>query len=436
MSVSQFFILTKRGDSIIYLDFKRDIKKSNEIFFRKVNFYSDEEEAAPPIFNEEGINFIYIKNPQLYFVISTLDNSSPNYFLEILERIMKVIKDHCGELTEESIKKNFVLIYEIINEMIDFGFPQLSTTEQVKQFVFTEPIVILNNINTIKEMINKKVKSNENTKRSIMITKDDKSKNEIYVDIFEKVTCLFNKNGNLINSEVVGAIKMKSYLKNSPELKIILSNDISFTKDNYNSGKIFIDDYNFDQGVQTKELLNSSTLYIVPPEGEFILMNYHINSDFDPPFKIYSIVEEFDYKLELTLKVQANYSTKINGGNIVIKFNIPKLTQSVFFDLPPKNKNIQKVDYIKSQQICVWKIPKMAGGTENNLNVKITLQVNKPSQLRRELGPITMSFEIPNYNISKLQIKELKVLSNDKKYNALKWVRIFTQASSYVFRIA
>ena len=436
MSVSQFFILTKRGDSIIYLDFKRDIKKSNEIFFRKVNFYSDEEEAAPPIFNEEGINFIYIKNTQLYFVISTLDNSSPNYFLEILERIMKVIKDHCGELTEESIKKNFVLIYEIINEMIDFGFPQLSTTEQVKQFVFTEPIVILNNINTIKEMINKKVKSNENTKRSIMITKDDKSKNEIYVDIFEKVTCLFNKNGNLINSEVVGAIKMKSYLKNSPELKIILSNDISFTKDNYNSGKIFIDDYNFDQGVQTKELLNSSTLYIVPPEGEFILMNYHINSDFDPPFKIYSIVEEFDYKLELTLKVQANYSNKINGGNIVIKFNIPKLTQSVFFDLPPKNKNIQKVDYIKSQQICVWKIPKMAGGTENNLNVKITLQVNKPSQLRRELGPITMSFEIPNYNISKLQIKELKVLSNDKKYNALKWVRIFTQASSYVFRIA
>ena len=436
MSISQFFILTKRGDSIIYLDFKRDIKKSNEIFFRKVNFYSDEEEAAPPIFNEEGINFIYIKNPQLYFVISTLDNSSPNYFLEILERIMKVIKDHCGELTEESIKKNFVLIYEIINEMIDFGFPQLSTTEQVKQFVFTEPIVILNNINTIKEMINKKVKSNENTKRSIMITKDDKSKNEIYVDIFEKVTCLFNKNGNLINSEVVGAIKMKSYLKNSPELKIILSNDISFTKDNYNSGKIFIDDYNFDQGVQTKDLLNSSTLYIVPPEGEFILMNYHINSDFDPPFKIYSIVEEFDYKLELTLKVQANYSTKINGGNIVIKFNIPKLTQSVFFDLPPKNKNIQKVDYIKSQQICVWKIPKMAGGTENNLNVKITLQVNKPSQLRRELGPITMSFEIPNYNISKLQIKELKVLSNDKKYNALKWVRIFTQASSYVFRIA
>jgi hypothetical protein len=47
-----------------------------------------------------------------------------------------------------------------------------------------------------------------------------------------------------------------------------------------------------------------------------------------------------------------------------------------------------------------------------------------------------MCFEIPNYNISKLQIKELKVMSNDKKYNAQRWVRIFTQANSYVARIA
>ena len=41
----------------------------------------------------------------------------------------------------------------------------------------------------------------------------------------------------------------------------------------------------------------------------------------------------------------------------------------------------------------------------------------------------------PN-NISNLQIKELKILSNDKKYNAFRWVRIFTQASSYVARIS
>ena len=56
------------------------------------------------------------------------------------------------KILEETIRKNFVLIYEIIDEMIDFGYPQLSDTEQVKQFVFTEPIVDLQNINTFKEL--------------------------------------------------------------------------------------------------------------------------------------------------------------------------------------------------------------------------------------------------------------------------------------------
>ena len=149
MSISQLFILSRRGDSIIYRDFRRDIKKSNDVFFHNINFISEEEEA-PPLFNVDGINFIYVKTEDLYIVVSTLDNASPNYYLEVLDRVMTVIKDHIGQLNEETIRKNFVLIYEIIDEMIDFGYPQLADTEQVKQFVFTEPIVDLKNINTIK----------------------------------------------------------------------------------------------------------------------------------------------------------------------------------------------------------------------------------------------------------------------------------------------
>jgi AP-4 complex subunit mu-1 len=93
--------------------------------------------------------------------------------------------------------------------MIDFGYPQLADTEQVKQFVFTEPIVDLQNINTIKEMFSRTTKSNINTQRSIA---DSSTKNEIYVDIIEKVTCLFSRNGTIISSGIDGCIKMKSYI--------------------------------------------------------------------------------------------------------------------------------------------------------------------------------------------------------------------------------
>ena len=47
-----------------------------------------------------------------------------------------------------------------------------------------------------------------------------------------------------------------------------------------------------------------------------------------------------------------------------------------------------------------------------------------------------MAFEIPNYNVSHMQIKELKVMSSDPKSTAQRWVRIFTKAKSYVTRIS
>ena len=433
MSISQLFILSRRGDSIIYRDFRRDIKKSNDIFFRNVNLYA-EEEIAPPFFNVEGINFIYIKTEDLYIVISTLDNSSPNYYLEILDRVIKVIKDHIGDLTEETIRKNFVLIYEIIDEMIDFGYPQLSDTEQVKKFVFTEPIVELKN-NTLKEMFNRNTKSNESAKKSITVTNDEKSKNEIYVDIIEKVTCLFSRNGTIISSGIDGCIKMKSYLKNSPELRIVLSDDVIIGKCAYNAGRMELAGYNFCPGVRARDFETQRTLYIIPPEGEFTLMNYRINNEFAPPFRLYTIIEELDYKLELRIKLMANFSNSTRAGNIVLTFNAPKETQSVYFNLPKELKDIQKVDYNQQDHLCTWKIPKIVGGSESTLDVKFTLQANKPHLFKKEIGPITMSFEIPNFNISHMQIKELKVLSNDAKYNAMRWVRMFTKAKSYVARI-
>ena len=241
MSISQLFILSRRGDSIIYRDFRRDIKKSNDIFFHNVNFIK-EEEIAPPLFNIDGINFIFVKTDDLYIVISTLDNASPNYYLEVLDRIIKVINDHIGLLNEETIRKNFVLIYEIINEMIDFSYPQLSENEQVKEFVFTEPIVELKNLNRFKEIFNSNIKSNEGAKRSIT---DKNNTNEIYVDIIEKITCLFNKNGSIISGGIDGCIKMKSYLKNSPEMKIVLADNIVIGKSSYGGGRMELAGYTF-----------------------------------------------------------------------------------------------------------------------------------------------------------------------------------------------
>lgn len=40
---------------------------------------------------------------------------------------VQVLSEYFKELEEESIRDNFVIIYELLDEMMDFGFPQ--TTE-------------------------------------------------------------------------------------------------------------------------------------------------------------------------------------------------------------------------------------------------------------------------------------------------------------------
>lgn len=74
----------------------------------------------------------------------------------------QVIRDYCGVLTEEAIRKNFVLVYELIDEMLvrclrlflfwheyvmlipiqDFGFPQTTDISELKGFVRSVPVLV------------------------------------------------------------------------------------------------------------------------------------------------------------------------------------------------------------------------------------------------------------------------------------------------------
>lgn len=68
----------------------------------------------------DGTTFVYpqLKQVGLYFVLTTMRNISPSFALELLHRLTRLFKDYCGTLNEESIRKNFVLIYELLDEIL------------------------------------------------------------------------------------------------------------------------------------------------------------------------------------------------------------------------------------------------------------------------------------------------------------------------------
>ena len=140
--ISQFFVVSMRGDTILHKDFRLEMEQSKltttqDMFLEKVgitnSFNDDNDNRYEPffvsnvflIFKEvNGIQFAHVKKKELYFVISSLKRSlSPSLALELLENIVNRIHDFCGGTDEELLRTNFVLIYELMDEIVDFGYP-------------------------------------------------------------------------------------------------------------------------------------------------------------------------------------------------------------------------------------------------------------------------------------------------------------------------
>ena len=51
-------------------------------------------------------------------------------------------QDYCGVLSEEAVRKNCVLVYELLDEVIDNGCPQSTSSEALKEYVLNEPVIV------------------------------------------------------------------------------------------------------------------------------------------------------------------------------------------------------------------------------------------------------------------------------------------------------
>ncbi|KCV68839.1 hypothetical protein H696_04257 [Fonticula alba] len=96
--------------------------------------------SVPPALTLDGTHFVYHRISGLYLVITSRFNISPAWAIEILRRIGLLIQDYCGILSEHSIKANFVLVYELLDEIIDFGYPQSTAPEQVRVSIYASAI--------------------------------------------------------------------------------------------------------------------------------------------------------------------------------------------------------------------------------------------------------------------------------------------------------
>jgi AP-4 complex subunit mu-1 len=351
----------------------------------------------------------------------------------------KIFKDYCGVLTEEAIRQNFTLIYELLDEVLDYGYPQITQTEGLKNFIHNDAVVVRAPISSSLAMIQSMgSKTKSSTASNLPIAtganRSSKQKNEIFVDIIERITVLFNANGYVVNSSVDGTIQMKSFLSGNPELRLALNEDLVIGKGS-GYGSVVLDDCNFHECVRLDEFESTRSLHFIPPEGEFAVLNYRVTGDIRCPFKIFPSIEETgQYKVEVLCMIRAEIPEGIHSSNIIVNIPVPRATTGCVFEMSTQLLGCV-AEYNQGEKRIIWSIKKLSGGAEIAIRAKLTLDQLVTATHRREIGPIAMSFEIPMHNVTNLQVRYLRISETHKSYNPFRWVRYMTLSSSYVCRI-
>jgi len=179
MPASAVFIMDLKGKPIISRNYRGDIPMSVADKFSK-HISEDEEASLTPIITDDGVTFIYIKHTNLYVMAMTKTNANAMVTLNFLHRMVEVLEEYFSELNEESIRDNFVITYELFDEMMDFGYPQSTEAKILKdvimvqerhKFVAQAPEALTNAVSWRSKDITHK-------------------KNEIFLDVVEKLNLL------------------------------------------------------------------------------------------------------------------------------------------------------------------------------------------------------------------------------------------------------
>lgn len=298
---SALFFLDLKGKTLLARNYRGDIPMSAvEKFPVLLSEAEDESSSVPPCFSSEGINYLYIRHNNLYLLALTKRNSNAAEILLFLHKIVEVFTEYFKELEEESIRDNFVVIYELLDEIMDFGHPQTTETKILQEYITQEshqlqvqarpPIAVTNAVSWRSEGIRYR-------------------KNEVFLDVVESLNLLVSSTGNVLRSEILGAVKMKCYLSGMPELRLGLNDKVMFEATGRNTrGKaVEMEDVKFHQCVRLSRFESDRTISFIPPDGEFELMSYRLNTQVKPLIWVECIVESHSgSRIEYMLKVSCD----------------------------------------------------------------------------------------------------------------------------------
>uniref|UniRef100_A0AAZ3Q7X8 MHD domain-containing protein n=1 Tax=Oncorhynchus tshawytscha TaxID=74940 RepID=A0AAZ3Q7X8_ONCTS len=301
--------------------------------FMPIMMRMEEDADSSPLVTHGSAHFLWIKHRNLYLVAMTKKNANAALVYSFLYKMVEVFKEYFKELEEESIRDNFVTVYELMDEVMDFGFPQTTDSKILQEYITQQghkldvgaprpPATVTNAVSWRSEGIKYR-------------------KNEVFMDVIESVNLLVSATGSVLRSEIVGSIKLKVVLSGMPELRLGLNDKVLFEITGREKSKtVELEDVKFHQCVRLSRFENDRTISFIPPDGESELMSYRLNTTVKPLIWIESVIEKFshsrveikggkEYMMRAHFGLPSVESTELEGRRpITVNFEIPYFTVS------------------------------------------------------------------------------------------------------------
>ncbi|XP_076025330.1 AP-4 complex subunit mu-1 isoform X2 [Genypterus blacodes] len=441
--ISQLFILSSKGDHLIYKDFRGETGSDVvSVFYEKVTALSGDQ--PPVVMSYKDLHFVHVRLGGLYWVATTTASSSPFTVIEFLNRLTSLIKDYCGGLSEASVQMNFALIYELLDEVVDHGYIQTTSSDILKNFIQTEAVSSrpfslfdLSNIGLFgAETQQSKVAPSSAASRPIQSSRGEQGgTSEIFVDVIERMCVTIGNNGLVMKAEVEGEIRVKCFMSSCSEMRIGLNEELSIGKSQLRGygAAVRVDECSFHPAVRLEEFDSHRILRLCPSQGEQTVMQYQLSDGLPsaPPFRLFpSIERDNGGRLLMYLKLRCDLPPKSAAISVCVTLPVPKGSLSLSQELSSPD---QSAELKVQSRAVIWNIPRFTGGTQLSALFKVEVPCLSSASML-EVGPVGLSFELPKFTATGLQIRFLR-LSPVQPGPSQRWVRYVTHSDSYTIRI-
>ena len=394
------------------------------------------------------VYLVSILRDGLSYLAVLLAEVSPLMILEFLHRIADMFVDYFGSPADESaIKDNFSTVYQLLEEMVDNGWPL--TTEPNALMAMIRPPSVMAKLQSVFSSsggtnVSDALPSGTISNMPWRAAGVSYTQNEIYMDIVEEVHAIVDAvTGHLISTDVSGSIQCQSHLSGIPDLLL------TFTDPS------LIDDCSFHPCVRYQRYERDQVVSFVPPDGNFELMKYSIDthrilSNFSPPLECHSQwscnIEQGSARLVVQLRAKSLSSLIHSQSRKDMKTVMEDVACTIPFSRQVKiatfEATVGSVAFDEAGKIAKWTLGKltddaasMATRAQLTCNLKLHNTPSSESSSKDETitSPnLSLHWKIPLTSVSGLTVSGLSL--SGESYRPYKGVRNITKSGLYQVR--